>query len=245
MAQLLRLFLVLSLSAPVFAACGDDDDDDDDVGADGDADADADGDGDACADPQPCDVYAQCGCDEGENCTFVNDVKACDQAGTGAQDDDCDQANPCSAGFVCLSDNTCAAFCRTNGECPNGAACNISLQAAGAQPGDPPLATACSTPDNCDALEQDCETVGYACYITNPNDGTTDCAPEGDQAPGTDCENTNACRAGATCINLGGAGFSCLPHCDSTADPSTCEGGATCQSVTNDGPLGVCVPAAD
>ena len=132
MGRFLRFFLVLALTAPAVAACGDDDDDDSgpdgdaDVDADGDgdgdgdgdvdADADGDGDGDAdgdadCPSDDPCDLYMQCGCEAGQNCTLGPDGKVCAPAATGQQDEPCSDQGLCDVGYVCLQDETCAAFC--------------------------------------------------------------------------------------------------------------------------------------
>ena len=78
--------------------------------------------------------------------------------------------------------------------------------------------------------------------MTDPSDGTTDCAPEGDTAVGGECVNTNNCVAGATCIGFQGQeGSTCVPHCDSTADPDACAEGTHCQATPTE-PLGLCVP---
>ena len=257
MGQLLRLFLVLALMAPAVAACGDDDDDDTvagdgdadsdsdgDADGDGDADADADADGDADCVADPCDVYDQCGCDAGQNCTFNGADKQCVPAATGQQDEACSDQGLCDIGFACLSDNTCAQYCDSTHRCAGGANCSIALGDPANPDGDP-LATVCATPSNCDALAgTGCEDPN-ACYISNPTDGTTDCAPAGDTAAGEVCVHTNDCAPGATCIGLQGQDtLHCLAHCDATADPTTCAEGSTCQALVNGEPLGICIPNA-
>ncbi len=265
MGQLLRLFLVLALTAPVVVACGDDDDDDDDdttgdgdadsdsdsdtdSDADGDGDGDGDGDADACANPDPCDVYEQCGCEAGQNCTFVNDAKQCVPAATGQQDEACSDQGLCDVGFTCLSDNTCAQYCSDRVRCPGGATCSIQLGDAEGNP----LAMVCATPSNCDALAgTGCEN-DYACYISNPSDGTTDCAavcgdgtcPDGEGEVGDTCESTNACLPGATCLSVDQVNYFCFQHCDSAADPTTCPEATTCQDLPAEGTLGLCIPDA-
>ena len=263
--RLLRLFLVVSLSVSFAAGCpskkGDDDDtadgdadadadsdgdtdSDADSDADGDADADADGDAD-CPSNDPCDVYAQCGCADGENCSYNGSDKQCIPAGTGQQDDACSDTTDCDIGLTCLSDLTCAQYCNDaqGVRCPGGSQCTIAL-------GDPDnpeqeLARVCATPSNCDPIAQTgCDAAGNACYIVNPQDGTTDCAPEGEAAVGDACVHTNDCAAGATCIGFqGGDGSHCVAHCDADAQTSTCADGTTCQRLVNGQALGVCVPA--
>lgn len=109
----------------------------------------------------------------------------------------------------------------------------------------------CATPSNCDAVANTGCGAGEACYVTNPTDGTTDCAPmcgdgscgADEGAIGTACASTNGCVAGATCLSFDqGATYACIQHCDSTVEPTTCAAGSSCQAIAGAENLGLCVP---
>ena len=157
----------------------------------------------------PCDLFAQCGCREGEACDLAASAGSvedttCRAAGTGMTDGTCAAAEDCAAGFLCQM-GQCWRWCEDDGDCGDGAYClpvfgdidNASTCTKECKP-EAPAASGC--PD------------GFACryYLRDPNgadeyDGDeyeyTDCSAAGEGTHGTDCVGggDSACAQGYGC----------------------------------------------
>jgi hypothetical protein len=75
-----------------------------------------------CAVPASCDLVAQTGCDEGEECNILDSATGaltCDPAGTATEGQSCAARNACVAGMTCIGDpGLCRAYCDMGAETP-------------------------------------------------------------------------------------------------------------------------------
>lgn len=177
-----------------------------------------------------CDIYAQ-DCPDGEKCVaWVKGVwsgthcaavdpnpkavgEPCTVQKRGIKLDDCEEGAICWNVPVDSMIGVCVAQCTGTADapmCPPGDACvgtsNLSLKLC---------------LPSCDPLQQDCPSMGEACY---PANGTFVCATDasGDGgAQGDPCAFINVCDAGLACVNLLGCDACCSAFCQLDAAYTT------------------------
>jgi hypothetical protein len=189
----------------------------------------------ACGDP--CGLWAQCGCPVGQGCAVDGAGSLeCVETGTARQGESCADT-PCDAGYFCLADDSCAAYCDDDHPCPEGSACIVELQDWEGWP----LATLCWGQSGCDLLAQDCG-AGQSCALVEGDPGT-DCVSPGAATVGDACTYADDCVAASSCVQFQDEDTAhCREHCDVTAR-APCPAGLECFGL-DVGDAGICAPAA-
>ncbi len=191
---------------------------------------------------QPCDLYAQCGCQTGWACdldgaNLATGATQCRAVSTqGTETASCSANEACAIGYTCLgSPGHCYRYCENDAACASngpGALCLLQITYGGGT--SVPGATACTK--SCDptstAQPSGCPT-GMACrlYVDDPdgNFGSgderflTDCdsKPATGGGDGTTCSSSSDCAAGYSCL-----GSACTQTC--VYGSGTCAGGRIC-----------------
>ncbi len=192
----------------------------------------------ACSDPV-CDLYPQCGCTGGQNCTLdANNDNDCINAGTTQAGGTCTASTDCVVGAMCLArDNAatvgqCLAFCddATQANCTGTTSYCYELVDGSSVPiAGAAICTMTCLPENptvgCPA--------GFSCSVySHPSttDSFTDChADVGTGTLGAACDATAGpyCAAGYGCFG-DGTSSSCYQWCtaSSSCSSGTCDTGA-------------------
>jgi hypothetical protein len=187
-----------------------------------------------------CDPVRQTGCGDGEKCSLVGPDLGCVLLGDGGAGADCQAivgGDSCAAGLICAAASgasTCVQFCdRVCGEpCGAESRCNTRLGASG-EWGCGPL------PTPCDLLAQDCTRSGEACYLIEPETGTTGCITAGSLAEGAACTTQDQCGTRFVCLATQAGGLTvCTPLCDTRATAPCASG--TCTALPGLDPVGYC-----
>ena len=195
-----------------------------------------------CAIPEQeeCNALCNTGCSEGKACLFVSGW-LCVTPGDVDTGGECDATPECKSG-ICAKDpdagiSTCIAPCKTDAECPEDGACNLSV--AGAEP----FKFCGVKPAPCSPfIAGDCE-AGTSCYLSG--NGTT-CLKDGTKDVGEACSGqSNDCKPGTTCLNYGIVkGCARLCSTDTNADPSykcsTMCGAGNFEQQDKDTKTGIC-----
>ena len=196
-----------------------------------------------------CNPYPGCpgdGCTDEEICTLViyGEKKRieCHLAGSVGPGGACDhEAGPYCEEGVCV-DGECRGFCVDNPDCPNNSACQQMLGVPG-------------KPTVCGAAQADCDPLdagnscpaGLICYYQHAN-GTTDCLEtKQNGTDDSDCDCTNCCAPGYTCVNIDAETRKCSRTCNSgTEGENLCSelcAGKTTKALTTE--LGACVEGGE
>jgi hypothetical protein len=160
----------------------------------------------------PCDLYAQCGCGEGEACDLTDGAASvedttCRAAGTGTGAATCAAAEDCAPGYMCEV-GQCWRWCDEDGDCGEHSYCLGAWS-------DVVGASTCTKSCKPESPEASGCPDGYACryYLHDPNgadeyDGDefeyTDCNEAGEGTHGTDCSETGdaGCAPGYGCYDI-------------------------------------------
>jgi hypothetical protein len=193
--------------------------------------------GDTCT-GTPCELVApQCGCPEGDACTFVGTAAtpSCSMAGAIAVGQACDGPNTCEAGSICLGDGTvggCTAFCATDGDCAaTGGIC--ALQLSDGNGGAIPNENLCS--NTCDPVAATGCPVGLGCQVGAEPSGQmrtfTVCESAGAGTQGEVCGTSADCATGFNCVtSTDGITTLCLQYCYVGVAQTGC---ATCTPLSS------------
>ncbi len=245
----------------VSPACGGDDDDAADA-ADGDAApradarelADAgmpDAPGDECVSgtlPSECNFFTGCGCPEADKCSVSATARVCSAVGTSLAGAVCTTDDECVEGTSCITypiggaTKQCMTFCNNLHACPTAPtiqACFITISGAGGAT----IATVCG--DTCGLLAQDCPDVADACHpasVASAERGI--CITAGTGLQGAACgTGTPGCAEGYGCVTPAGGTPICTELCDrNVAQPSNCDAGNECRTLTGHTDTGTCLP---
>lgn len=204
----------------------------------------------------PCDLVDQCGCDVGQACGL--DTANLASAATtcraiqfaGIDGDACDTDAECGAGLGCFG--TCRTFCERDSDC--GAAnsfCLVPVMDSGQQVGDVRVCTPRCKPE---AQTQNGCPSGQACDLYRTGDSIyTNCRAAGTGGEGDDCDGSDDCRAGFSCVTFSSTYRICTQLCLAPPDPydapdELCEGSNLCRGFGGDGwwlgstEYGACAP---
>ena len=155
----------------------------------------------ACAEKgAACDIFTQeCpAADDGsaQGCYLAGVGPECAPAGTLGEGDDCDEANECKPGLLCISDR-CHVACnpKTNGPDPK-CTFSCSLGSVGIQgSNDVAVCDLVDDDPSCNLLQQNCD-AGKACYVTGQG---AKCKDAGTTPVGSDCTGPGDCVPNSVC----------------------------------------------
>ncbi len=218
---------------------------------------------------QPCDLYAQCGCQAGWACDLdganlaTGDTKCRGVSTQGTEASSCTANEGCAAGYTCLgSPGQCRHYCEDDTACASngpGALCLIQITyGTGGTP--VPGATTCTKSCDPTATVQPATCPpNMAChiYVDDP-DGTfgngderflTDCTnkPASGGTNGATCSTNSDCAPGFDCIALTSGGTTTNQCKQTCAYPSGACGTGTCTQFNDPQPVvggttyGVCI----
>lgn len=167
----------------------------------------------------PCKLtLPQCGCPQGQKCTFHSTQGAyCIDDGTIDGGEEC-LGSGCKAGYFCVGyvgpPQTCHQFCADDGDCEApGGVCILEVSGSG---GSAASTTLCS--ENCNPVTGvGCPVVGMKCDALldeGPPERTfTMCLPAGTGTQGQTCSGLGDCAQGLSCFTVG-SDHLCLTWCD-------------------------------
>lgn len=158
---------------------------------------------------EPCDLFEQCGCGEGEACDIDRDDNSqnmCREiAGTSGRAASCDGSlTECRAGYVCIAGEPsfCRGYCQSDDDCSgDGAHCRINLG--------PRDDVACTFHCNAALLGGGgaCPEARPGCYFVPNDDGYhTRCLEPGPGSHGDPCDTRTDCDEAHTCLFFDGEG---------------------------------------
>ena len=191
----------------------------------------------------PCNEVTSQGCAADQKCTIGDTAHptrcACGGgAGPGAACTVTINGDTCASGNICLVDDKCHKYCRTDGDCAGLGACIADLLF---QTGQSSGLKVCSgAPSACSPLPPatgGCP-AGQGCYWLGGAAGNM-CLRAGTAATNAACASSTDCRPGNLCVSVNGGASTCLQVCD-LGNPS-CPGGRTCRQLTGGGAYGACI----
>lgn len=185
---------------------------------------------------EPCDFFANTGCEDGEVCHLGNTPEdpqprgICYAAGTLGDGEVCERSADCGPELQCVilgNARNCAYFCDATNACEiAGQACALPLNG----PDGPTGVFTCAETD-CDLLGEDCP-VGQSCV---PNGTDTLCAGTAGLLEGEACAAPNACADGLICSSA----MSCARLCTQSSGDE-CDDGQVCQPLLGFDAAGIC-----
>ena len=183
----------------------------------------------ACVD-ETCDVFPQCGCDEGLKCDVDGlGGRLCTSAGTILHAQSCQSSDECLSSTTCtrMSDwqagiQTCFQFCNSNADCAplgQGSLCALSASSNGQR-----LFSLCTLP--CDIVNQTGCQTGTQCSLYNFGaTAGSNCTAPGTVAEGDTCAVHFDCQASMMCVSS-----TCRQICV-VGDDTPCQGNETCNGT--------------
>ncbi len=191
----------------------------------------------------PCNEVTNQGCAANQKCTIgdVANPTRCACGGGAAPGGACNvtiNGDTCASGNICLSDDQCHKYCRTDADCGGLGACIVDILF---QTGQRSSLKVCSgAPSGCSPLPPatgGCP-AGQGCYWFGGAAGNM-CLQAGTLATNAACTSSTDCRPGNLCVSVNGGGSTCLQVCD-PGNPA-CPGGRTCRMLTGGGAYGACI----
>jgi hypothetical protein len=198
--------------------------------------------GPSCA---PCQLVAQCGCENNAS------NPACDIAdvmgGTtcravtapGMATSTCNGVTGCAPGYICLGaagQSTCSRFCGSDAQCAGGG----GLGAIGVVSGTTPIPSAEHPSGNLHVCSPACNpfdgsgcATGYGCsayFSTEQARNFTACFFAGTGVDNATCTGDESCASGFTCVNVGGVNR-CKKYCSVGGTPGCTSG--TCINLVD------------
>ena len=174
-----------------------------------------------------CHLFTQ-GCELPDEACYLGDTKAeCLKIGPSACGGQCEFANDCPEGGVCVGEpGFCYAVCGMGSDCFEATTCRAIEKIEGLG--------YCPLP--CSVLDQDCP-YPLACYLIN---GRQECAlPEAPSMhEGQACHSGNRCKPGLICQETDKG--RCRQPCSVNGDDAPCTTGQ-CVGLVGLEPLGVCL----
>lgn len=215
-----------------------------------------------------CNALCHTGCGDGQSCVLLGGGWKCVTTGDVEPGGECDDSSECTAGVCGKAEGataaTCIAPCKTDGDCPEGGKCNITVT------GSTHFKFCGEAAPPCDAFVAGSCPEGQACYLSG---SAMTCLKEGANGLGDNCNgNANDCAPGLVCLNYGivkgcarlcstapgaDASFACSSLCgagkfeqkDKDTKTGICTEDVqfpTCDPLGNDCPVGAgCYPSDD